>query len=101
MQFTGCIRKFPWYRLHGRRRTRPPLQFLWTQDADDAIDTPGKLKSWLVGLELLGEHETVSEDDVGFHGTFVPPPLALRGEHGAPPDERTNRVSAQLNEAAP
>ena len=78
------------------------LQFLWTQDAEDAIDTPEKLKTWLVGLGLLGERETVSDDDVRLTRHFRAATRSLCAvNNGAPPDERTNRVIAQLNESAP
>ncbi len=78
------------------------LQFLWTQDAEDMIDTPEKLKNWLVGLELIKESEPVSDDDVRLARHFRAATRSLfAANNGFPLDERTNGVITRLNEAAP
>src|SRR5262245_39586070 len=40
------------------------LQLLWTRGEDDLIDSPAKLRAWLLDLGLIGEDDAVSEDDV-------------------------------------
>jgi predicted RNA-binding Zn ribbon-like protein len=78
------------------------LQFLWTRDAEDTIDTPEKLKTWLVGLGLLGSDEPVSEADVRLARHFRAATRSLcAANNGMPLDERTNKVIAQINDVAP
>lgn len=78
------------------------LQFLWTRDFEDAIDSPAKLRAWLLGLGLLSEDEPVSEDDVRLARHFRAATRNLcEANSGGVLDERTNAVIDQLNAAAP
>lgn len=78
------------------------LQFLWTRDETDSIDSPAKLKEWLVGLALLGADEQVSDDDVRLARHVR---AATRGlcavNSGFPVDVRTAAVVEELNARAP
>lgn len=78
------------------------LQFLWTRDMEDTIDTPAKLREWLVGLELIDEDEPVGDDDVRLARHFRAATASLLGQNnGFPADERTERTINQLNALAP
>ena len=78
------------------------LQFLWTRDFEDHIDTPEKLKAWLAGLGLLEPAESVTDDDVRLarHLRAATRNLCAANSGGAL-DERTNAVIDQINAAAP
>lgn len=78
------------------------LQFLWTRDETDSIDTPSKLKDWLVGLGLLDSEESVSEDDVRLARHFRSAMRAMCATHnGFEPDPRTTSTIDTLNALAP
>ena len=78
------------------------LQFLWTRDFEDAIDTPEKLRGWLVGLSLLPEDEPVSEDDVKLARNLRAATRNLCSvNNGGSLDPRTHQVIERINELAP
>ncbi len=78
------------------------LQFLWTRDETDAIDSPAKLRDWLVGLDLLEPGAEVSDEDVRFARHFRAATRSLCASHsGQPVDPRTMQVFERLNAEAP
>jgi predicted RNA-binding Zn ribbon-like protein len=78
------------------------LQFLWTRDFEDAIDSPEKLRDWLAGLGLIGASEPVSEADVALARHFRAATRNLCAvNNGAELDPRTQGVIGQLNGVAP
>ena len=78
------------------------LQFLWTRDVEDTIGTPAQLREWLVGLELLGPDEPVTDADVRLARHVRAATAALLAQNnGAPADERTDQTFAHLNTLAP
>ena len=78
------------------------LQFLWTRDETDAIDSAEKLRDWLVGLDLLEPGAEVSDDDVRFARHFRAATRSLCASHsGQPVDARTMEVFDRLNAEAP
>lgn len=78
------------------------LQFLWTRDETDRIDSAGKLKEWLVGLGLLDAGEPVNDEDVRLARHFR---AATRGlcatNKGDELDSRTSETIDALNVIAP
>ncbi|MBK9612606.1 ABATE domain-containing protein [Candidatus Amarobacter glycogenicus] len=70
------------------------LQFLWTRDETDSIDTPGKLKDWLTGLGMLDGDEAVTEDDVRLarHSRAAARAMCVANS-GYPLDPRTHSPS--------
>lgn len=78
------------------------LQFLWTRDFEDRIDSPEKLRAWLAGLDLLGPDDPVTDDDVRLARHFRAATRNLcAANNGGALDERTNEVIEQINAAAP
>ena len=78
------------------------LQFLWTRDFEDHIDTPEKLRSWLTGLDLLGPEESVTDDDVRLARRLRAATRNLCAVNGgAALDVRTNEVIDMVNAVAP
>ncbi|MEO8539842.1 MAG: ABATE domain-containing protein, partial [bacterium] len=78
------------------------LQFLWTRDFEDAIDTPEKLRDWLVGLDLLGSDESVTEEDVRLARHFRAATRNLcAANNGNSLDPRTHKVIDTVNARAP
>lgn len=78
------------------------LQFLWTRDFEDAIDTPEKLREWLVGLNLLREDEPVTDADVKLARHFRAATRNLcSANNGGSLDARTHQVIDRINEVAP
>jgi predicted RNA-binding Zn ribbon-like protein len=78
------------------------LQFLWTRDETDAIDSPEKLRAWLVGLDLLAADVTVTDEDVRFARHFRAATRSLCSSHsGQPLDPRTTEIFDRLNAEAP
>jgi predicted RNA-binding Zn ribbon-like protein len=66
------------------------------------IDSPEKFRDWLVGLELIGPAEPVTEDDVRFARRFRAALRSLCGSHnGLDLDPRTQPIFDRLNDAAP
>lgn len=78
------------------------LQFLWTRDETDSIDTPGKLKDWLTGLGMLDGDEAVTEDDVRLarHSRAAARAMCVANS-GYPLDPRTHLAIEELNARAP
>ena len=78
------------------------LQFLWTRDETDAIDSPEKLRIWLEGLELIEPGVEVTDDDVRLARRFRAATRSLCASHsGEPVDPRTSEVFERLNAEAP
>lgn len=78
------------------------LQFLWTRDHEDTIDTTEKLRAWLLGLGLIEPSEPVSDDDVRRTRHFRAATRALcASNNGAPLDPRTQQTFNELNAIAP
>lgn len=78
------------------------LQFLWTRDFEDHIDTPEKLRGWLVGLDLLGPDDPVTDDDVRLARHLRSATRNLcAANSGGELDPRTNQVIDQINAIAP
>jgi len=78
------------------------LQFLWTRDFEDHIDSPAKLRAWLAGLDLLSPDDPVSDDDVRLarHLRAATRNLCATNS-GGELDPRTNQVIEQINATAP
>jgi predicted RNA-binding Zn ribbon-like protein len=78
------------------------LQFLWTRDEVDMVDTPEKLKGWLVGLELLDPETPVTDEDVTLARHLRAATRSLCTTHkGLESDPRTRAIIDKVNEAAP
>lgn len=78
------------------------LQFLWTRDSEDSIDTPEKLRTWLLGLELIDDDAPVTDDDVQLARHFRSATRALFAQNnGSAADPRTKTTINRLNELAP
>ena len=77
------------------------LQFLWTRGDTDAIDSPPKLKEWLVGLGLLEPDEQVTDDDVRLARHLRAASRNLCGNTDGGPDPRTQAAIDELNARAP
>lgn len=78
------------------------LQFVWTRDAEDTIDTPEKLREWLLGLQLIQQGESVTDDDVRLARRLRAATVSLFAQNnGFPADERTAATVAMLSELAP
>ncbi len=78
------------------------LQFLWTRDESDRIDSASKLKEWLLGLGLIESEVEVSDDDVRLARHFRAATRALcAANSGYDLDPRTNQTIDELNEIAP
>ncbi|MGE0601115.1 MAG: CGNR zinc finger domain-containing protein [Dehalococcoidia bacterium] len=78
------------------------LQFLWTRDESDTIDSPSKLRDWLLGLKLIEPDDDVSDDDVRLARHFRAATRALCvANSGYDLDPRTNKTIDELNAVAP
>ena len=78
------------------------LQFLWTRDFEDHIDSPEKLRAWLAGLDLIGPDDPVTGEDVQLARHFRAATRNLCAANGGSElDARTNKVIDQINAAAP
>lgn len=78
------------------------LQFLWTRDFEDHIDTPEKLRSWLLGLELITPADAVTDEDVTLARHFRAATRNLCAVNsGGELDDRTDAVIERINALAP
>lgn len=78
------------------------LQFLWTRDFEDHIDTPEKLRTWLAGLDLISPDDPVTDDDVRLARHLRAATRNLcSANSGGVVDARTTAVINEINAAAP
>jgi predicted RNA-binding Zn ribbon-like protein len=78
------------------------LQLLWTRGPEDLIDTPAKLRGWLLGLDLIGEADEVTDEDVRMARHLRAATRSLcAAQVGEPPDARTVAAFEDVSRAAP